>query len=425
MKKIWTILAVSSLLAGCSMYSVDETQDSENDQEEQAELEEAEVTTDINFSLQESDRFAQVSPLNDDGLRILSDYVIEAEADQLAPAGELAMDYSGVYLSSEDSIFAIYLLTNRTNVDMMDLQLHVSHQTSDGEVILEEHPIYLGREMFGILSEDTAMPVYIEMASEEASLLDGQSFGTGEVTIDNLVFDTEEDALGQEEDLAEEESEETTEAEETDEEENSVPEGFNLGYHPSFVLVMRQEQELLEDIQAGNVPELSVEVPPVLANHIQGGEIMNMIRADEIVHPASGFSQEGQLSLFWTGITTGEYESTIFLLANRTGEDLSDFSITVDFLTSDGGEILSEEELAITLTEYGTVPSDSLMPIMVDVPAENRDEFARLLDPQADVQPQYQIVDTSISGQDETEETEETEENQENSENENDSDLEA
>lgn len=401
------ILAVSGLLAGCSMYSVDESAEETDDQTEEETVQEEETTSDIEFKLQESEHFAQVSPLNDDGLRILSDHVEESDADDLAPAGEVALDYSGVYLSGEETIFAMYLMMNRTNVDMTDIAMEVSHQTSDGEDILDHHPIYLGEEMFGVLEQDTAMPVYIEMDGDQADTLEGLSFGTSEVTLDNFTFDTkvEDDS---DEDLDDEETTEDQAAQEVpaeEEEDSGVPAGYNLGYHPGFVLAMRQEEQMIEDIEAGNVPDLSVETPPVLMNDPQGGEIMNIVRTDEIVNPASGFSQEGELTLFWTGISTGEHESTIFLLANRSGQEMSDFTITVDFATSEGGVILDEEELSISQAEYGTLPNDSLTPIVVDIPGEVRGEFGRLLSPGEGVRPQYNIVEVDNS-YDTTEEAE-------------------
>lgn len=390
MKNIWKLLLVSSLLAGCSMYSVDESADSNEEETTQEE----EESQDVSFVLQESNRIAQVSPLNDDALRVLSDHVNGA-ADgeyEVGTGGELTLDYSGVYLTGEDAVFAVYLLTNRTNVDMFNLQFEVTQETSGNDTVLEAYPLYLGKEIFGVLEQNTAMPVYIEMESETAEDLDGLQFGDGEITLHHLNFDTEENPIGEDtnEDEFVEEFPETEGSEET--EENSIPEGYNFGYHPAYMIGVRQEEELMEDIQAGNVPDLTVQIPPIIANDIQGGEIMSMIRSEEIVNPASGFSQDGALSLFWTGISTGQYETTVFLLANRTGKEISDEEITVNFQTSDGDDILDNETLTLSSAEYGTFPTDTLTPIMVDIPAESRENFSRLLDPQEGVAPQYEIV---------------------------------
>lgn len=390
MKNIWKLLLVSSLLAGCSMYSVDESADSNEEETTQEE----EESQDVSFVLQESNRIAQVSPLNDDALRVLSDHVNGAAEGEyeVGTGGELTLDYSGVYLTGEDAVFAVYLLTNRTNVDMFNLQFEVTQETSGNDTVLEAYPLYLGKEIFGVLEQNTAMPVYIEMETETAEDLDGLQFGDGEITLHHLNFDTEENPIGEDtnEDEFVEEFPETEGSEET--EENSIPEGYNFGYHPAYMIGVRQEEELMEDIQAGNVPDLTVQIPPIIANDIQGGEIMSMIRSEEIVNPASGFSQDGALSLFWTGISTGQYETTVFLLANRTGKEISDEEITVNFQTSDGDDILDNETLTLSSAEYGTFPTDTLTPIMVDIPAESRENFSRLLDPQEGVAPQYEIV---------------------------------
>ncbi len=390
MKNIWKLLLVSSLLAGCSMYSVDESADSNEEETTQEE----EDSQDVSFVLQESNHIAQVSPLNDDALRVLSDHVNGA-ADgeyEVGTGGELTLDYSGVYLTGEDAVFSVYLLTNRTNVDMFNLQFEVTQETSGNDTVLEAYPLYLGKEIFGVLEQNTAMPVYIEMETETAEDLDGLQFGDGEITLHHLNFDTEENPIGEDtnEDEFVEEFPETEGSEEA--EENSIPEGYNFGYHPAYMIGVRQEEELMEDIQAGNVPDLTVQIPPIIANDIQGGEIMSMIRSEEIVNPASGFSQDGALSLFWTGISTGQYETTVFLLANRTGKEISDEEITVNFQTSDGDDILDNETLTLSSAEYGTFPTDTLTPIMVDIPAESRENFSRLLDPQEGVAPQYEIV---------------------------------
>ena len=390
MKNIWKLLLVSSLLAGCSMYSVDESADSNEEETTQEE----EESQDVSFVLQESNRIAQVSPLNDDALRVLSDHVNGA-ADgeyEVGTGGELTLDYSGVYLTGEDAVFSVYLLTNRTNVDMFNLQFEVTQETSGNDTVLEAYPLYLGKEIFGVLEQNTAMPVYIEMETETAEDLDGLQFGDGEITLHHLNFDTEENPIGEDtnDDEFVEEFPETEVSEET--EEDSIPEGYNFGYHPAYMIGVRQEEELMEDIQAGNVPDLTVQIPPIIANDIQGGEIMSMIRSEEIVNPASGFSQDGALSLFWTGISTGQYETTVFLLANRTGKEISDEEITVNFQTSDGDDILDNETLTLSSAEYGTFPTDTLTPIMVDIPVESRENFSRLLDPQEGVAPQYEIV---------------------------------
>src|SRR5699024_7697552 len=390
MKNIWKLLLVSSLLAGCSMYSVDESADSNEEETTQEE----EESQDVSFVLQESNRIAQVSHLIDDVLCVLSDHVNGA-ADgeyEVGTGGELTLDYSGVYLTGEDAVFAVYLLTNRTNVDMFNLQFEVTQETSGNDTVLEAYPLYLGKEIFGVVEQDPAMPIYTEMESETAEDLDALQFGDGEITLHHLNFDTEENPIGEDtnEDEFVEEFPETEGSEET--EENSIPEGYNFGYHPAYMIGVRQEEELMEDIQAGNVPDLTVQIPPIIANDIQGGEIMSMIRSEEIVNPASCFSQDGALSLFWTGISTGQYETTVFLLANRTGKEISDEEITVNFQTSDGDDILDNETLTLSSAEYGTFPTDTLTPIMVDIPAESRENFSRLLDPQEGVAPQYEIV---------------------------------
>lgn len=394
MKKQWLLLTVAGLLAGCSMYSVDESEADQNTEETSENGEENQSeSNDLSFVLQESDRLAQVSPLNDDALGILSEHVSESDPDQVAPAGELSLDYSGVYMSGEDALYGVYLLTNRMAVDLFNLQFHVDHQNANGETILEEYPLYLGEEMFGVLEQNTAMPVYIEMPLEQSDLMDGQQFGDGEIAIRNLNFDTEEDPI----DLLEDEdvAEEDYESGQAEEEESSVPEGYNLGYNPALMLAMEQEEALIADIEAGNVPELAIHTPPVLYNHVQGNEIMSMVQSEELVNPASGFSREGELTLFWTGISTGEHESTIFLLANRTGQSVSDLDLTVNFATSDDQVILDEATVTLSSGEYGTIENNTLTPVVVDIPAQSRSNFARLLDSQAGVSPQYEIVDTN------------------------------
>src|SRR5699024_12583057 len=101
---------------------------------------------------------------------------------------------------------------------MFNLQFEVTQETSGNDTVLEAYPLYLGKEIFGVLEQNTAMPVYIEMESETAEDLDGLQFGDGEITLHHLNFDTEENPIGEDtnEDEFVEEFPETEGSEETE-----------------------------------------------------------------------------------------------------------------------------------------------------------------------------------------------------------------
>ena len=402
LKKALLILA-AGLLTACSMYTVDEEDQEETSQEEasqedgsQGEGQDSEEdSNDLAFVLQESDRLAQVSPFNDDALAFLSEQVEADEDGEIGEVGELTLDYSGIYLSAEEELYGVYLLTNRLNLDMTNLSFEVTHYNSAGQAVLEDYPLYLGKDMFGVLEQGTAMPVYIELPLDDTEAIEGEGFQEGEITLANLNFDTEEDLI---DGLEEEEVADDDQEEEVDDQEDQTPEGYNVGYNPTYVMTVRQQEELLADIESGDVPDLAVTTPPIIANDPQGDDIMAMVQDENIVNPAAGFSLDGQLTLYWTGIATGNYETTIFMLANRTDQAYSDFDLTLDFANSDDQVILDQEEIHLSAEDYGEVEANSLTPILVDIPEDSRPALERLLDPEEALAPQYELVDSPDQG---------------------------
>lgn len=364
MKHVIIALLSMATLSGCGLYSTNQTPS-----EEIAEKQEKQ--TDVVFNLQKSNEFAKSSPLNDETLKLLSDRVVEGNKEAMGVDGELSLTFSGVYLEAENNIYGVYLLTNRTDDDMTNIRFDMmmkATETDSAPIIAKQ--IYLGSEAFGTLASDTAMPVYVEMSADKKQAIDMFEFGQAIVTIDNIHYE-KPDGVNSEDD--------------------QMPEGFTPGYHPQYTLSVRHEEQLRKDIAEGNVPQLELIVPPTIQNNPQAGEIIALLN-DEVLNPARGLSVESEMTLYWTGVTAKESNgsiSTLFLIANRTGKDMTDFSVTMNFKTSGGDDILDNHQLTLSSSEYGTLPTNSVMPVFVTIPANKQPILDHILE--GEVSPQYSI----------------------------------
>lgn len=369
MKKLVTVVAAAALLGGCGLYK--ETPNEDEKTEEAADQQQTEVT----FSLQESNRFAQVSALNDETLKLLSDRVAAGDEQAMGEEGEVSMLFSGTYLEAEDQLYGVFLITNRTDKAMTNLRYRMTMSESETEVPFVQEDIYLGSQAFGTLEPDTAMPVYVEMSTDLRGDLDSYDFGQAIVELSNLHYEQPEQAEGAE-----------------GEADNPFPDGFTPGYHPQYTLSVQHEQQLRQDIEDGNVPELELVIPPVIQNNPQSAEIKELL-TDKLLNPAKGLSIEEDMTLHWTGVTAEDPDgslSTLFLVTNRTGQDKENFSLTMNFSDSEGEPILEAHELQFSAEEYGVLPDQGLMPVFVEIPSDRASVLTNILDGHAD--PDYSIV---------------------------------
>lgn len=373
MKKLVAILTTSFLLTGCGMYTMEEeTEDQTEETENQAQAEEDQA--EIEFSLQESDRQAQVSPFNDESLKLLSDRVY-SEEEAVGEEGKVTVDYSGSYLNTDDALYGVFLITNRTNTPMTNISMNVS-MTNGDEALLNNHPVFLAQDHFGVLEADTAMPLYIRFDTEQEQALNGaNSLEDVEVKLDKIDYKEP----GQVENPS------------------AQKEGYQPGYHPSYTEAVVSQQELNENIATGNVPQLELLNPPIFQDQT-GQEIIENF-SEETLNSARGLAPEGETSLFWTGITQqapegGDYQ-TVFLLANRTGTGYSNAELDLSFGKTDGQQFIDGQTTTLSEEDYGQLTDKSLMPIYVSIPSENAEAFSEYLQSESGGQAVYEIENFS------------------------------
>ncbi|WP_035052596.1 lipoprotein [Carnobacterium pleistocenium] len=125
-----------------------------------------ELTSDMEISLvpQKMELDQNLTLENDSVLQEIETRMKQAE--ELGIENDVAIHFTGMYLGEEGSMQAIFIIVNRMDVAMTNINITVSFSTIDGATILEEAPFYLTEESFGVLEPDTAMPMYLKIQPE-------------------------------------------------------------------------------------------------------------------------------------------------------------------------------------------------------------------------------------------------------------------
>ena len=202
MKKLVALLGVAALLAGCDLMggTTEESQVSESSEssvESSAETSESSVeessesssaaSSEASSSESEStggevatSEFPLVPQKSeiDQGYTLESDPLLQeiqtrmSQTEELGIDNDVAIHFTGLFLGEQgqDNVQAVFIIVNRTDMAMTNINLTVSMSTVDGDVILDSAPFVLSEDDFGILEPDTTMPAYfkIPMDSQEA-----------------------------------------------------------------------------------------------------------------------------------------------------------------------------------------------------------------------------------------------------------------
>ena len=195
MKKILTLLGAVVLLAGCDLMGGGETTSS-------SESSSAVATSESMSSEMSSESSAVVSSISsseesmssssatsettsnteiqlvpqqmelDQNLTLENDSVLQEiemrmnESEEIGIENDVAIHFTGMYLGEEGSMQAIFIIVNRMDVAMTNIQLSISFSTVNGDVILDSAPFNLTEESFGVLEPETAMPIYLNIPPE-------------------------------------------------------------------------------------------------------------------------------------------------------------------------------------------------------------------------------------------------------------------
>lgn len=126
----------------------------------------------ILFVPQQSDIDSGFTVENDEALGMLEQLILEADLSQVGIDNDVAVQFTGLYLDHPEAKDAIFLIVNRTDMSMTNMEFMFSIATQGGEVIMENEPIQLPEDTFGVLEPNTAMPLYvtIDPAMEEPFL---------------------------------------------------------------------------------------------------------------------------------------------------------------------------------------------------------------------------------------------------------------
>lgn len=197
MKKWALLLGVSAFLAGCDMMggATEESQPSESSESsaessESTSTEESsqassssEVSSETNSSETASGSGETVStqfPLVpqkseiDQGFTLENDELLQeiqvrmSQTPELGIENDVAIHFTGLFLGEQgqDNVQAVFIVVNRTDMAMTNIDLTVSMSTTDGAVILDKAPFTLTEDSFGILEPDTVMPAYFKIPME-------------------------------------------------------------------------------------------------------------------------------------------------------------------------------------------------------------------------------------------------------------------
>ncbi|WP_188204724.1 hypothetical protein [Desemzia incerta] len=196
MKKWLLLLGASAFLAGCDMMggATEESQPSESSEssaetsesastEESSQASSSEASSESSSSESASASGEEVTtqfPLVpqkseiDKGFTLENDKLLQeiqlrmSQTPELGIENDVAIHFTGLFLGEQgqDNVQAVFIVVNRTDMAMTNIDLTVSMSTTDGAVILDKAPFTLTEDSFGILEPDTVMPAYFTVPME-------------------------------------------------------------------------------------------------------------------------------------------------------------------------------------------------------------------------------------------------------------------
>ena len=129
------------------------------------------VNNGILFVPQKSDIEQGFTIENDDALQKMEKLVRESDPAQLGIERDVAIQFTGLYLEGEEKTNAIFVIVNKTDMAMTNMEFKLSLQTADGTSLLDQYAIKLTEDVFGILEPNTAMPLYVDIDPSKKELL--------------------------------------------------------------------------------------------------------------------------------------------------------------------------------------------------------------------------------------------------------------
>lgn len=113
-----------------------------------------------------------------------------AETAELGIENDVAIHFTGMYLGETGAMQAIFIIVNRMDMAMTNIDITISFSTVNGDVILDKSKYSLTEDSFGVLEPDTAMPIYLDIPPEnEEAFFSTSNMEDLIYTIDEFDFD--------------------------------------------------------------------------------------------------------------------------------------------------------------------------------------------------------------------------------------------
>lgn len=314
--------------------------------------------TGILFVPQQSDIEAGFTVENDEALGLLEQLVIEAGEGELGIEDDVAVHFTGLYLDHAEPKDAIFLIVNRTDMAMTNVDFSLSFGTADGEMIMEQNPVQLPEDSFGILEPNTAMPLYITVdPSKEELLLELIETRNETLSIDGFTF---QEINSETQDISDAQGNGRGTGSSGTNAATNMPEN---GVETNHGLVLVPQ---VSDIEQG----FTVETDSTLS------------QLQQIINQTEEVGIEGDIAIHNSGLYLEHSEgvSAVFIIVNRTGIAMSDIQMDVSFSTADGTVFLDEKAYHLREDSFGVLESETVMPLYFDIPQELTEEFLAIED---------------------------------------------
>ncbi|HIZ71340.1 MAG TPA: hypothetical protein H9808_06205 [Candidatus Atopostipes pullistercoris] len=168
-----------------------ETEQNENNGSNQNDEEQI-----ITFVPQKSDLDAGLSVESDETLAELEGLVENADYSEIGIEDDVAIQYTGLYYETDDSIQPIFMLTNKTDQSFTNMDMTVSFKSAEGDPVFDQEKFHLSEDEFGILKPYTSMPLYLTIDPTKLETLENISKTRNEqISIDYFDFETVDEAI--------------------------------------------------------------------------------------------------------------------------------------------------------------------------------------------------------------------------------------
>ncbi|WP_277631051.1 hypothetical protein [Atopococcus tabaci] len=320
---------------------------------------EDDTASQILFVPQKSDIEAGLTVENDEALRMLEQLVLEADENELGVEEDVAIHFTGLYLDNAESKDAIFLIVNRTDMAMTNVESELSFGSADGEMVMDRTPVQLPEDSFGVLEPNTAMPLYITVdTGKEEVLLNIIETRNETLSIDSFTY---QEINSETQDISNTRGSRGTAPDTGD---TTVTSGSETDAPHEIVLVPQES-----DIEAG----FTVETDETLS------------QLQQLLNNTEEVGIEGDVAIHNSGLYLEYPEglSAVFVIVNRTPVAMKNIKMDISFSSNGGTVFLDEKSYHLSEQSFGVLEPNTAMPLYFTIPVELTDQFLAIEDIQA------------------------------------------